>query len=230
VRQHAAALSPPGCVSRVRRTCHDRPTFTSVERIPTRPACPVVGGQNVGIWIEDVTGKTPAKRIFDRTGVPTWSGDGKQLVISTQEPSAQNERNPPSLDASGRDRYSRDRERKCRRRPLPDQSDKRHRTRRSIERHALSPGRRRGAVIYRRLSLCKRTPGILLGLLDQPDRTPPVRSVAERTEYRASTLAMIFRAALPGVRGLPRWSTSLHAQSIVRSRVGASGRARDDVG
>jgi hypothetical protein len=56
--------------------CHDQPTFTSVERIPTRPACPGVGGQNVGIWIEDVTGKTPAKRIFDRTGLPTWSGDG----------------------------------------------------------------------------------------------------------------------------------------------------------
>ena len=120
--------------------------------------------ENVGIWIEDVTGKTPAKRIFDRTGVPTWSGDGKQLVICTQaargkyetyrvnsdgsdltklpipqtelvvdwstrrdlaclvEPKAQNERNPPSLDASRRDRISRNRERSCRRRPLPDLS------------------------------------------------------------------------------------------------------------
>jgi Tol biopolymer transport system component len=56
--------------------------------------------ENVGIWIEDVTGKTPAKRIFDRKGLPTWSGDGKQLVISTPAARGKYETYRVNLDGS----------------------------------------------------------------------------------------------------------------------------------
>jgi RNA polymerase sigma factor (sigma-70 family) len=35
----------------------------------------------VGIWVYDMTGKIPARRIFERKGQPFWTNNGRQVVI-----------------------------------------------------------------------------------------------------------------------------------------------------
>ena len=35
----------------------------------------------VGIWVYDMAGKTPARRIFERKGQPFWTNNGRQVVI-----------------------------------------------------------------------------------------------------------------------------------------------------
>jgi RNA polymerase sigma factor (sigma-70 family) len=37
----------------------------------------------VGIWLYDMTGKAPLKRIFERKGEPFWTSNGRQVVIGT---------------------------------------------------------------------------------------------------------------------------------------------------
>lgn len=59
------------------------------------------GGGHVGIWIGDLTGKTPRKRIFDRSGNVMWSGDGKQIVISARIGRGKHETYRVNSDGSG---------------------------------------------------------------------------------------------------------------------------------
>jgi Tol biopolymer transport system component len=37
----------------------------------------------VGIWVYDMTGKTPARRIFERKGQPSWTNEGRHVVIGS---------------------------------------------------------------------------------------------------------------------------------------------------
>ena len=37
--------------------------------------------QEAGIWVYDLTGQTPPRRIFEKIGEPFWANDGKQVVI-----------------------------------------------------------------------------------------------------------------------------------------------------
>ena len=37
--------------------------------------------QEAGIWVYDLTGQTPPRRIFEKKGEPFWANDGRQVVI-----------------------------------------------------------------------------------------------------------------------------------------------------
>ncbi len=36
-----------------------------------------------GIWVYDIKGEHPPRRVFEGRGIPSWSGDGKQIIISS---------------------------------------------------------------------------------------------------------------------------------------------------
>jgi Tol biopolymer transport system component len=38
--------------------------------------------EDQGIWVYDLQGERPPRRVLEGRGVPSWSGDGKQIVIS----------------------------------------------------------------------------------------------------------------------------------------------------
>src|SRR5262249_53323371 len=37
--------------------------------------------EETGIWVHDLTGRTPPRRIFERSGEPFWVNSGRQVVI-----------------------------------------------------------------------------------------------------------------------------------------------------
>ena len=37
--------------------------------------------QEAGIWVYDLTGQTPPRRIFEKKGEPFWANDGRQVII-----------------------------------------------------------------------------------------------------------------------------------------------------
>jgi Tol biopolymer transport system component len=39
--------------------------------------------ERAGVWVYDVTGKTPPRRVFERFGIASWSDDGTQIVIGS---------------------------------------------------------------------------------------------------------------------------------------------------
>ncbi|AGA25937.1 RNA polymerase sigma factor, sigma-70 family [Singulisphaera acidiphila DSM 18658] len=57
---------------------------------------------NSGIWVYDTTGETPPRRIFERNGIPSWSHDGKQVVIGTPPAGPKFETWRVNADGSGR--------------------------------------------------------------------------------------------------------------------------------
>jgi Tol biopolymer transport system component len=40
------------------------------------------GTSNEGVWVHDLEKKTPPRKVFDRFGLSSWSGDGRQLIIA----------------------------------------------------------------------------------------------------------------------------------------------------
>jgi Tol biopolymer transport system component len=44
---------------------------------------PAAEAEKRGVWIYDLTGDAPRRRVFDRYGMPSWSNDGSQLVIGS---------------------------------------------------------------------------------------------------------------------------------------------------
>ena len=56
-------------------------------RLPGRPLPRLreprhgAGSAAAGIWVHDMTGETPPRRIFDRKGEPFWANDGRQVII-----------------------------------------------------------------------------------------------------------------------------------------------------
>jgi Tol biopolymer transport system component len=47
------------------------------------------GEAEIGVWVEDLTGKMPRRRVFKRSGFPSWADGGKTLVIGSLANAAQ---------------------------------------------------------------------------------------------------------------------------------------------